>query len=170
MSIQKLGKTPTTTTNNYKGFIADKLMDYCNYCQPWKLDSGASEHYGGPNTGVRNRQKKRNEIKVQVTDKNNMDQVQERKAPFDGLQEDAADVQIFLKIPNPPMSCGKIVKKGYKIVLNNLIATIINKLTNEVVMTAEFDQRTSIWNLYSNKPVSYEFSEKQKVKSLGLRE
>ena len=40
MLIQKLEKTPTPTTNNCKGFEADKLVDYSNYQQPWKLDSG----------------------------------------------------------------------------------------------------------------------------------
>ena len=40
-----------------------------------------------------------------------MDQVQEGKAPFNGLPKDAADVQVFPNMPNPLMSCGKIVKK-----------------------------------------------------------
>ena len=31
MSIQKLEKNPTTTTNNYKGLEADELGDYGNY-------------------------------------------------------------------------------------------------------------------------------------------
>ena len=68
MLIQKLEKTPTPTTNNYKGFEADKLVDSGNYRQPWILDSGASGHYCGPNARVRNRRKKRNGIKVQVAD------------------------------------------------------------------------------------------------------
>ena len=75
MSIQKLEKNPTTTTNNYKGLEADELGDYGNYWQPWKLDSGASGNYCWPTTGVRNRRKKRNGIKVQVEDGKNMDQV-----------------------------------------------------------------------------------------------
>ena len=58
MLIQKLEKTPTPTTNNYKGLKAETLMDYGNYQQPWKLDSGASGHYCCPIIGVRNRQKK----------------------------------------------------------------------------------------------------------------
>ena len=44
-----------------------------------------------------------------------MDQVQEGKAPFDGLPEDTADVQIFLNMPNFLMSCGRIVKKATKL-------------------------------------------------------
>ena len=99
-----------------------------------------------------------------------MDQVQEGTALFNKLPEEAADVQIFLIMPNPLMSCGKIVKKGHKIVLDDLVATVINKHTNKVVMEIEFDHRTSTWNVYPNKPVQYEFSKKQKVKSLGLRE
>ena len=98
-----------------------------------------------------------------------MDQVQERKAPFDGLPKNAADVQIFPNMPNLLISCGKIAKKGHKVVLNNPIATVINKLKNEMVMEAEFNQRTSTWNLYPNKLVPYEFSEKQKVKISWIR-
>ena len=97
-----------------------------------------------------------------------MDQVQEETAPFDRLPEDVVDIQIFLIMANPLMSCGKIVKKGHKIVLDNPVATVINKHTNEVVMEAEFDQQTSTWNVYPDKPVQYEFSERQKVKLLGL--
>ena len=78
-----------------------------------------------------------------IVDGKNMDQVQERKAPFDGLLEDAADVQIFLNISNPLMCCGKIVKKGPKIVLDDPIATTINILTNKVVMEVVFDHQTS---------------------------
>ena len=54
----KARKIPNTTTNKYKGFEVDKLVDYGNYGQLWKLDSGASGHFCGPNTGVRTRQKK----------------------------------------------------------------------------------------------------------------
>ena len=68
-----------------------------------------------------------------------MNQVQEEKASFNGLPEDAVVVQIFPNMPNPLMSCGKIVKKGHKIILDEPIATIITKLTNEVVMKAEFN-------------------------------
>ena len=35
-------------------------------------------------------------------------------------------------------------------------------------MEAVFDHRISTWNVYPDKPVRYEFSEKQKVKSLEL--
>ena len=31
IAIQKLEKIPTITTNNYKGFEEDKLVDYGNY-------------------------------------------------------------------------------------------------------------------------------------------
>ena len=100
----------------------------------------------------------------------NMDQVQEGKAPFDGIPEDAADVQIFPNMPNLLMSCGKIVKIGQEIVLGDPIVNVLNKLMNKMVMEAELDHQTSTWNVYPNKPVPYEFSEKQKVKSLGLEE
>ena len=64
MSIQKPVKTPIITHNNYDAIESDKLVAYGDYRQPWKLDSGASGHYCGRNTGVRKRQAQRNGIKV----------------------------------------------------------------------------------------------------------
>ena len=66
------------------------------------------------------------------------------------------------------MSAGKIVKKGHKIMLDDPIATVINKKTNEVVMEATFDHQTSTWNIYPDGPVDYEFKKEQEVNSLGL--
>ena len=143
MSIQKLVKPTTMTSNKYAGVEQDELVHYGNYDQPWKLDSGASGHYCGKQTGVRNRRKKMNGIAVQVADGKNMGQVEEGVAPFDKLPSDAADVQIFPHMPNPLVSCEKIVKKGYKIILDDPIATEINKKTNKVVMEAVFDEQTS---------------------------
>ena len=68
MLIQELEKTLTTTSNNYNRFAVDELVDFGNYRQLWKLDSGGNRHYCGLKTGVRNRRKKRNGIKVQVAD------------------------------------------------------------------------------------------------------
>ena len=48
-----------------------------------ELDSVASGHYSGPKTGVCNRRQKQNVIKVFVADGNNMDQIEEGRAPFD---------------------------------------------------------------------------------------
>ena len=45
MSIQKLVKPPTITSNKYDVAKQDELVQYGNYDQPWKLDSGASGHY-----------------------------------------------------------------------------------------------------------------------------
>ena len=56
-----------------------------------------------------------------------MEQAEEGVAPFDRLPQDAADFQIFPHMPNPFMSCGKIVKKGHTIILDDPIATVINK-------------------------------------------
>ena len=56
MSIQKLVKPPTITANKYNRVELDELVQYGDYQQPWKLDSGASGHYCGKNTGVWNRQ------------------------------------------------------------------------------------------------------------------
>ena len=67
-----------------------------------------------------------------------MEQVEEGIAPFDGLLEDTVDVQIFPHMPNPLVSCRKIVKK-HKIILDDPIATVIDKDTNELVMEAVFD-------------------------------
>ena len=65
-------------------------------------------------------------------------------------------------MPNALMSCGKIIKTGHKIILDDPIATVVNKLTNEVVMKAEFDPRTSTWNVYPDGPVPSRFNKKQK--------
>ena len=168
MSIQKVVKPKTNTSNQYSGVESDELVQYGNYNQPWKLDSGASGHYCGKQTGVRNQRIKKNGIAVQVTDGKNMAQVEEGTAPFNKLPKDAADVQIFPNMPNPLMSAGKIVKKGHKIILDDPIATVINKATNEVVMEGIFDDRTSTWNIYPDGPVDYDFKKEQEVDSLGL--
>ena len=86
-----------------------------------------------------------------------MGQVEEGIAPFDRLPKDAVVVQIFPKMPNPFVSCGKIVKKGHKIILDDPIVTVINRDTNEVVMEAVFDDRTSTWNIYPDGLVLCEF-------------
>ena len=138
MAIQKVVK-PTITSNQYSNIEPEKLVQYGNYNQPWKLDSGASGHFCGKQTGVRNRRKKKHGINVQVADGKTIAQVEEGSAPFNKLPEDAADVQIFPIMPNPLMSAGKIVKKGHKIILDDPIATVINKAINEVVMEAIFD-------------------------------
>ena len=101
MSIQELEKSLTTKSNNYIGLESDELVEYGDYQQPWKLGSGASGNYCSPKTGLWNRRKKRNRIKVQVEDGENINQIQEGKAPFDRLPEEAADVHIFPNIPNP---------------------------------------------------------------------
>ena len=168
MHVHKIQRVTTPTTNMYDSLPTDDLEAYGDYHQPWKLDSGASGHYCGPRTGVRNRQRKRNGIKVAVADGNNMNQVEEGIAPFNKLPAAAADVQIFPHMPNALISAGKIVQAGHKVILDDPIATVINKLTNEVVMEAKFDPHSSTWNLYPDGPVQYEFTEAQKVKPLGL--
>ena len=57
MSIQKLVKPKTKTSNQYDGVKQDKLVQYGDYNQPWKLDSGARVHYYGKRTGVRNQRR-----------------------------------------------------------------------------------------------------------------
>ena len=49
MFIQKLVKPPTIASNKYKykGMEQDELVQYGNYKQPYKLDSGAGGHYCG---------------------------------------------------------------------------------------------------------------------------
>ena len=90
-----------------------------------------------------------------------MGQVEEGVASFDKLPQDAADVQILPHMPNPLVSCRTIVRKGHKIILDDPIATVINKKTNEVVMEAVFDDQTSTWNIYPDGPVPYEFKKKK---------
>ena len=107
MLIQKPVKPPIIIHNNYDAVKTDELVEYGDYRQPWKLDSGASGHYCGKNTGVRKRRTQRNGIQVQVADGKNMNQVEEGLAPFDGLPASAADVQIFQHMPNALVSCGR---------------------------------------------------------------
>ena len=82
-----------------------------------------------------------------MADGKNMAQVEQSVAPFNKLPQDAVDVQIFSHMPNPFMSAGRIVKKGHKTILDDPIATVIDKATNEVVMEAIFDDCTSTWNI-----------------------
>ena len=98
-----------------------------------------------------------------------MDQVEEGQAPFDGLPTSVTDVQIFQHMPNALVSCGKIVKNNHKIILDDPIATVINKDTNKLVMEAVFDNRTNTRNIYPNGPVPYKFKKEQEVDSLGFR-
>ena len=98
-----------------------------------------------------------NGIAVQVTDGKNMAQVEEGSISFNKLPQEAANVQIFPNMPNPLISAGKIVKQGHKIILDDPIATAINKATNEVVMEGIFDDRTSTWYIYPDGPVDYDF-------------
>ena len=97
-----------------------------------------------------------------------MAQVEQGVTPFNKLPPDVGDVQIFPNMPNPLMSARKMVKKGHKIILDDPIATVINKATNKVAMEAIFDNRTSTWNIYPDDPVDYDFKKEQEVDSLGL--
>ena len=168
MSIQKLVKPPAITSNKYAGVELDELVYYDNYEQPWKLDNSASGHYCGKRTGVQNRWMKKNGIAVQVADGKNMGQVEEGIALFDKLPKDAADVHIFPHMPNPLVSCGKSVKKGHRIILDDPITTITNKDTNEVVMEAVFNNQTSTWNIYPDGLVPNKFKNEHKLETLGL--
>ena len=71
-------------------------------------------------------------------------------------------------MPNALISGRKLVKLGHKIVLDDPIATVINKLMNEVVMEAEFDPRSCTWYVYPDGPVSYTFSKEQQEQLFGL--
>ena len=95
IAIPKPSKAQIIIYNNYDAVDSDKLVDYGDCRQPWKLDSGASGHYCEKNTGVRKRRTQQNGVKVQVADAKTMNQVEEGKAPFNGLPTSAADVQLF---------------------------------------------------------------------------
>ena len=71
-------------------------------------------------------------------------------------------------MPNALVSGGKLVKSGHKIILYDPIAIVINKLTNGVVMEAEFYPRSCTWNVYPDGRVPYTFSKKQQVQLIGL--
>ena len=71
-------------------------------------------------------------------------------------------------MPNPLISAKIMVNQEHKIILDDPIATVINKATNEVVMEAVFDNGTSTWNIYPDGPVEYELKKEQEVDLLGL--
>ena len=72
-----------------------------------------------------------------------MDQIYEGKAPSDRLPEEVADIYIFSHMSNVLMNYEKLVKTGHSIILDDPIATVVNNLTNKVVMEAKFDHQTS---------------------------
>ena len=56
--IEKLTPSiPIKTGNRYRALQVQEVDSYGDYQQPWKLDSGASGHYCGPRTGVKNKKK-----------------------------------------------------------------------------------------------------------------
>ena len=70
----------------------------------------------------------------------------------------AADIQKFLNVTNPLLRYGK-VKIGFKILPDDPIAKVVNKLTKKRVMEVEFDHRTSTWNVYPDGPIPNEINE-----------
>ena len=154
---------PTKTRNKYQALEVQELDSYGDYQQPWKLDSGASGHYCGPRTGVRNKKKTSNGIKVIVADGDTIDQIAEGKAPFNKIPTTAADVQIFPNMPNALISGGKPVKAGCKIILDYPEAVVINKRTNEVEMTARFDPNSLTWNVFPDGKANMEHNQAQQL-------
>ena len=80
---------------------------------------------------------------MSVADGKNMDQIEEGNAPFGGLSEDAADVQNIPTHAKPSCELWKNSQKRHKIILNNSIATLINKGKNEMVIETILDDQTS---------------------------
>ena len=154
---------PTKTGNKYKALEVQELDSYGDYQQPWNLDSGASGHYCGPRTGVRTKKKTSNGIKVIVADGDTIDQIAEGKAQFNKIPTTAADVQIFLNMPNALISGGKLVRAGCKIILDDPEAVVINKRTNEVVMKAEFDPNSSTWNVFPDGKTNMDQNQAQQL-------
>ena len=138
--------------NTFQALSNDELDDYGDYDTPWKLDSGASGHFAGRRTGVRKRRKIRNGIRVGVANGQSMDQLEGGELPFDA-PEGATDVQIFDNMPRPLIGAGKLVKAGAKIILDQPLAHVIDKATNEVIMTAHFDEASLTWDVYPKQQV-----------------
>ena len=133
--------------NTYQVLTNDELDDYGDYDTPWKLDSGASGQFAGRRTGVRKRRKIRKGIRVGVANGQSMDQMEGGELPFDA-PEGATDVQIFENMPRPLIGAGKLVKAGAKIILDRPLAHVVDKATNEVIMTAHFDEASLTWDVY----------------------
>ena len=132
-------------SSNFQVLTNDELEDYGDYATPW---TGASGHFAGRRTGVRKRRNIKNGIRVGVANGQSMDQIESGELPFDAPQG-ATDVQIFDNMPNPLIGAGKFVKAGAKIILDRPHAHVVdNKATNEIIMTAHFDEASLTWDVY----------------------
>ena len=71
----------------------------------------------------------------------------EGRVPFN-VPDTAASVAVFDHMPNALLAAGPLVKAGCYIILDTLQATVINKKTGNIVLTADFDTQSATWDAY----------------------
>ena len=97
-----------------------------------------------------------------------MNQIEYGSFPFDDVPIDASDIQIFPIISNDLISAVKLVKAGHTIILDRPEAVVINKISQNIVMQAQFDSSTSTWNDYPSGQVQYDLTNAQKDQFYSL--
>ena len=146
--INKLASAPApalqtfTSTNPYNSLHNDTG----DFTTPWKLDSAASDHYAGKQCGIRDRRSVTNGIQVGVANGDSMHQIESGTIPFNHLPSTSTSVAIFEHMPHGLLGCGRFVKDGCKVILDNPQATVIHKNTGKIILTASFDPTSSTWN------------------------
>lgn len=91
-----------------------------------------------------------------------MDQIKKIVTPFDNPTVYSVSLQIFLIMPNGLISAGKLVKADNTIILDDPEALVVNKITKEVIMRANFYECFSAWNVHLDRPIPYKFIEPDK--------
>ena len=123
------------------------LDDTGDFKTPWKLDSAASDHYAGKQTGIRDRRPVTNGIHVGVANGDSMHQTETGTIPFNNLPASATSVAIFKHMPHPLLSCGQLIKAGCKIILDDPQALVVDKTTGNVILKANFNHLSSTWDV-----------------------
>ena len=154
--------------NIYDKLFNDEDTKTTVYNILWLLDSTASGHYANNKTMVRNKKKIQpgTGIKVGCADKEIMNQIGEGKLPFDNVPEGTKEVNIFYDIHSPLLSGGKFVKEGKCTLVfgrknahvvkgrtgelvKEIMKQVEEKNSDDIVMTAPFDEKTLTWRTNS---------------------
>ena len=77
-------------------------------------------------------------------------QQEEGLVPFD-VPAAAAHVAVFKNIPNALLAAAPLVKAGCYIILDTPQAKVIDKKTETVILTAEFEPQSATWDAYPSR-------------------
>ena len=77
-------------------------------------------------------------------------QQEEGLVPF-SVPAAGTHVAVFENMPNALLAAGLLVKAGCYIILNTSQAKVINKKTGKIILTAEFEPRSAIWDAYPSQ-------------------